>query len=105
MLLAGIATGQLAATDPSPGAGPFVICSRSSASTPRDTDKPAKLPAHEPACAVCTMAAAAPAIFPNALEIHFAFFTEGFFVEPLTVAAAFWDRHTPRQSQGPPQTA
>lgn len=105
MLLGGITTGQLAATGHSPATGPFVICFGSSAGTPRAADKPVKLPAHEPTCTLCTMAAASPAIFPNASEIHLVFFTEGDFVEPLTVAAVFLDCHTPRQSQGPPQTA
>jgi hypothetical protein len=99
-MLVGIDTSHSAAAEASFAASPFVICS---ASTKSGTDPSGKPPIHDGVCVLCAAAAGSPAILPAATQSHAAAATNNHYNTVPRTAVVLANRHTPRQSQGPPR--
>jgi hypothetical protein len=101
LMLAGIATSHPAAAEALYAHDVFVLCS-----APRESgDQPDKPPAHDAACAPCTLAASSPVILPAPAQSHFALRARTVDVARVAATVIVSNRYTPRQSRGPPASA
>lgn len=104
--LIGVATTAAAAENSGSLGGVYIICSSNGNQFPAPSDDSGRAPARDGACLLCLMAGSGPAALPPttaSLLVVAAAEVVGF--TPFLDRCVICERHTPRQSQGPPRTA
>jgi len=101
LLLAGVLASQMAVADP---AAAFAIC-HSDASPAGEQPGPADAHLKHTTCAVCAFAAVTPLLPAGDVAALYRQASDITPARPLSQAIGRADRHDPRTSQGPPQTA
>jgi hypothetical protein len=102
-ILIGIATSS-AAGENAKSLGPFIVCSASGNQLPAPLNNSDPAPTHDGTCLLCLIAGEAPAVLPPTVESRFTAPAEVVSFTPLLAGDVVSERHTPRQSQGPPFT-
>jgi hypothetical protein len=101
--LIGVAT-TAAAAENSQFLGAFIICSANGDQSPTPLDGSGRAPIRHGTCLLCLMAGGGPAVLPPTAASVLVAAVDVVSLTPFMGRNVVYERHTPRQSQGPPRT-